>query len=84
VGNDFRVSYLDTIDEPLLDYLDEGDELSLDAVKRLRLYTSTLLAGSVTPDHLAEDWPDWFHLAPSVVLAYGTAQLQSWGALRTF
>jgi hypothetical protein len=77
--NDFLVSYLDTIDERLLEYLDEDDELSLDAVKRLRLYASALLAGSVTPDHLAEDWSDWFHLAPAFVLAYGTEELEKLG-----
>ncbi len=34
--NDFLVTYLDTIDERLLSYLDD-DELKLDVVQRLRL-----------------------------------------------
>ena len=34
--NDFLVVYLDSIDEQLLEYLDEDDELKLDAVQRLR------------------------------------------------
>ncbi len=37
--NDFLVTYLDSIDEQLLEYLDEDEELKLDAVKRLRFYT---------------------------------------------
>lgn len=68
--NDFRVAYLDAIDESLLDYLDEENELSLDAVHRLRLYATELLNGRITPAHLVEDWPDWFHLAPAFVAAY--------------
>jgi hypothetical protein len=72
--NDFLVTYLDTIDERLLEYLDDDDEMTLDTVRRLRLYTSALLAGSVTLDHLAEDWADWFHLAPAFVLSYGTEE----------
>jgi hypothetical protein len=38
--NDFLFTYLDSIDEQLLEYLDEDDELKLDAVKRLRFYAS--------------------------------------------
>jgi hypothetical protein len=34
--NDFLFTYLDSIDEQLLEYLDEDDELKLDAVQRLR------------------------------------------------
>ena len=74
--NDFLVLYLDSIDERLLEYLDEDDELKLDAVKRLRFYTSALLEGSISPDHLMEDWPDWYQLAPAFVAAYGSDELQ--------
>ena len=56
----FLVTYLDSIDEQLLEYLDNDDELKLDAVKRLRFYTSALLEGSISPDHVLEDWPDWY------------------------
>jgi hypothetical protein len=59
-----------------LEYLDEDDELKLDAVRRLRFYTSALLDGSITPDHVVEDWPDWYHLAPAFVATYGTEELQ--------
>ena len=74
--NDFLVVYLDSIDEQLLEYLDEDDELKLDAAKRLRFYTSALLDGSITPDHVMEDWPDWYQLVPAFVATYGSDELQ--------
>ena len=74
--NDFLVLYLDSIDEQLLEYLDEDDELKLDAVQRIRFYTSALLEGSITPDHVMEDWPDWYQLAPAFVATYGSEELQ--------
>src|ERR1019366_8166097 len=40
--NDFPPNYLDTIDERLLGYLDENDELRADTVQRLWFYTSAL------------------------------------------
>jgi hypothetical protein len=52
--NDFLVTYLDSIDEQLLEYLDDDDELKLDAVQRLRFYTSALLEGSISPEHVED------------------------------
>ena len=74
--NDFLVTYLDSIDEQLLEYLDEDDKLKLDAVQRLRFYTSALLEGSISPEHVEDDWPDWYQLAPAFVATYGTEELQ--------
>ena len=74
--NDFLFTYLDSIDEHLLEYLDEDDELKLGAVKRLRFYTTALLEGSITPDHVMEDWPDWYQLASAFMATYGTEELQ--------
>ena len=74
--NDFLFTYLDSIDERLLEYLDEDDELKLDAVQRLRFYTSALLEGSISPDHVWEDWPDWYQLVPAFVATYGSEELQ--------
>jgi hypothetical protein len=74
--NDFLVVYLDSIDEQLLEYLDEDDELRLDAVQCLRFYTSALLEGSITPDHVMEDWPDWYQLVPAFVAVYGSEELR--------
>ncbi len=72
----FLVVYLDSVDERLLEYLDEDDELKLDAVQRLRFYTSALLVGSITPMHVVEDWLDWYALVPAFVAAYGSDELQ--------
>ena len=66
--NDFLLSYLDTIDKRLLEYLDEDDELSLYTVRRLRVYTTALLDGSVRPGHLMGAWADWFHLAQAFIV----------------
>jgi hypothetical protein len=38
--------------------------------------TGALLDGSLTPDHVVEDWPDWFQLVPAFVAAYGTDELK--------
>jgi hypothetical protein len=74
--NDFLVTYLDSIDERLLEYLDEDDELKLDAIQRIRFYTTALLDGSIHPDHVMEDWPDWYQLVPAFVATYGAEELQ--------
>ena len=74
--NDFLVVYLHSIDERLLEYLDEDDELKLDAVQRLRFYTSALLDGSIAVDHVLEDWPDWYQLVPAFVATYGSEKLK--------
>ena len=74
--NDFLVTYLDSIDERLLEYLDEDEELKIDAVQRLSFYTTALLDGSITPDHVMEDWPDWYQLVPAFVATYGSEELQ--------
>jgi len=50
--------------------------MMFDTVERLRDYTSALLIDAVTPAALAEEWPDWYHLAPAFVLAYGTEELE--------
>jgi hypothetical protein len=82
--NDFLVSYLDAIDERLLEYLDDDDELKLDTVQRLRFYTSAVLDGSLSPDHVVEDWADWFQLVPAFVAAYGTDELKEAEAASVF
>ena len=74
--NDFLVSYLDAIEERLLEYLDDEGELKLEVVQRLRFYTSALLNGSLSPDNVVQDWADWFQLVPAFVAAYGTDELK--------
>jgi hypothetical protein len=74
--NEFLVVYLDSIDDRLLDYLDDDEELKLDTVKRLRFYTTAMLDGSITPTALHEDWPDWFDLAPAFAAAYAPEDVE--------
>ena len=74
--NDYLVTYLDTVDERLLAYLDEHNEMSDETIGRLRVCTSGLLAGWITPARVLEGWTDWFHLAPAFVPAYGPEHLE--------
>jgi len=48
------------LDEDLLTYLDENEELLVVVVKRMRDYTVALLDGSITPAAL-DEW--WFFVA---------------------
>jgi hypothetical protein len=73
--SEFLVIYLDRIDERLLDYLDEDEELRIDTARRLRYYTTALLDGSITPTALNADWPDWYDLAPAFVAAYAPEEV---------
>jgi hypothetical protein len=76
--NDFLVTYLDTIDERLLDYLDEDDdELPLALVARLRGITSALLDGGLTPAQVTGEWVDYFALSGAFVAAYGSEDLEA-------
>ncbi len=74
--NDFLVTYLDSIDERLLEYLDEDYELKLDIVQRISFYTTALLAGWINPKHVVEDRLDWYVLVPAFVATYGSEELQ--------
>ena len=58
MANDFLVTYLDSIDEDLLDYLDEDDHLAFAWVRRLRDIASNLLAGTVTASEVMGEWPE--------------------------
>jgi hypothetical protein len=82
--SEFLVVYLDSIDEHLLDYLDEDDELRLDTVRRLRYYTTALLDGSITPAALAEDWDDWFVLTSAFVATYAPGEVEELEEAATF
>jgi hypothetical protein len=74
--NDELVVYLDSIDERLLDYLDEEDELLPEVVKRLRYYASALLEGTIRPAAVAEDWADWFDLVQAFVASYAPEEIE--------
>jgi hypothetical protein len=81
--NDFLVVYLDSIDEQLLEYLDEDEELKLDAVQRLRFYTTALLDGSIHQGQstrrprLGTRAPTFAHVAPKG-LGYEKGQRGGW------
>ena len=72
--NDFLVTYLDTIDERLLEYLDEDDEMPLALAKRLREVTTALMDGEVTPVKVLGEWPDYFALSGAFVASYGSEE----------
>jgi len=69
--NDFLVTYLDSIDEDLLQYLDETEELPVAAARRMRDSAVALLDGEITPSRLSYEWPDWYHLIGAFVAVYG-------------
>jgi hypothetical protein len=73
--NDLLVTYLDTIDERLLGYLDEDDEMPLTLVRRLRAITTALLDGGLTPAQVEREWHDYFPLSGAFVAAYGSEDL---------
>ena len=76
--NDFLVIYLDSIDERLLEYVDEDDELKLDVIQRLMFYTTAMLSGWITPGHVVEDWPDWYQLVPAFVAKLAPRNYRRW------
>ncbi len=56
----------------------------LDVAQRLSFYATALLEGSVTPEYVEEDWPDWYHLVSAFVAAYGSEELQELEARAVF
>ena len=76
MANDLLVSYLESIDKRLLDYLDDNEDLSVATTERLRSYTSELLAGTITAPGLADAWADWFPLVSAFVTGYGSVELE--------
>jgi hypothetical protein len=82
--NEFMVAYLLTVDERLLDYLDQNGEMGLETVRRLRHCTTGLLGGSVSPADIVKDWPDWYLLAPAFVAAYGAEDVEVMEEKATF
>ncbi len=73
---DFLIKHLDSIDERLLEYVEEDDELKLDGVRQLSFYTTALLEGWITPNYVVKDWPDWYLLVHAFVAACGSDELQ--------
>lgn len=73
--SDDLADYLDSIDAHLVDYLDQDRNISSAAVRHVRCYAIALVEGLVVPEHVHEDWPDFFPLVVAFVLAYGSPRL---------
>lgn len=72
---DELAAYLDSIDAHLVAYLDEDRDISSEAVRHVQCYGVALVQGLVVPEHVHEDWPDFFPLVVAFVLAYGSPRL---------
>ena len=73
--SDDLANYLDSIDAHLVGYLDEDRHISADAIRHVQCYAVALIQGLVVPEHVHEDWPDFFPLVTAFVLAYGSPRL---------
>lgn len=67
---------LDSIDPRLIGYLDADGNLSVDAIRRVERYAVALIQERVVPEHVHEDWPDFFPLVAALILAYGSPRLR--------
>lgn len=75
--NDDLANYLESIDSQLIIYLDANRDLSTETVAHLYRYAVALLQGLILPEHVLEDWEDFFDLADAFVLAYGSRRLEA-------
>ncbi len=73
--SDDLADYLDSIDARLVDYLDADLDISVDAVRHVQCYAVALIQDLVLPEHVHEDWPDFYPLVDAFVLAYGSRRL---------
>ena len=74
---DDLVTYLDAVDEGLVDYVDENKNLSSDTVRRLRRFAVAMSEGSMTPGLAREDWTDFYPLAAAFVVVCGSDELRA-------
>lgn len=73
---DDLATYLESIDSRLLVYLDAQRDLSTETIAHLYRYAVALMQGLITPDHVLEDWDDFFDLADAFVYGYGSQRLE--------
>ncbi len=73
--SDDLADYLDAIDSHLVGYLDRDRQISTAAVLHVQCYGVALVQGLVVPEHVHEDWPDFFPLVTAFALAYGSPRL---------
>jgi hypothetical protein len=73
MDNDELVSVLDSYDEALLRYVDDDQELSLEAVAYVREMATKVLAGSIAWSEVEAS--DWYALTSALVIVYGDQAL---------
>ena len=66
--------------DDLAAYLDSHRDISADAVRHVRCYAVALIQTLVVPEHVHEDWPDFFPLVIALVLAHGSPRLRELAA----
>jgi hypothetical protein len=72
---DDLAAYLDSLGSNLLGALDAEGDLAVGTAEHLYRYAVALLQGLILPEHVAEEWADFFCLADAFVLAYGSRRL---------
>ena len=82
--SEFLVVYLDSIDERLLDYLDEDEELRLEVVKRLRYYATALLEGSIARPRWPRTGPTGSTWSGAFVAVYAPGEIEELEEAATF
>jgi len=55
--------------------LDEDRNISDDVIGHVERYAVALIQSLIVPEHVAEDWPDFFSLVEAFVLACGSPRL---------
>lgn len=73
--SDDLAAYLGSIDSHLVGYLDSHRNISAGAVRHVQCYAVALIQALIVPEHVHEDWPDFFPLVVALVLAYGSPRL---------
>ena len=73
--SDDLAAYLGSIDGRLVRYLDEARDIASGAILHVRCYAVAIVQGLVVPEHVHEDWGDFFPLVVAFVLAYGSPRL---------
>ena len=68
-------AYLDSIDSHLAGYRSPDNGISTGALRHVQCYAVALVEGLVIPEHVHEDWLDFFPLVVTFVLAYGSPRL---------
>jgi hypothetical protein len=73
--SDDLADFLDAIDPHLVEYLDATKDISCEAVRHVQCYAVAMLQGLIVPEHVHEDWPDFYPLVDAFVMAHGSRRL---------